>query len=77
MPISQSHKLIFLHSEFVTEAPVYLSYPHFYKADPKLLAAVEGLSPKKERHETFFKIQPVSVRRKNLKYTKSNNLIRY
>lgn len=48
-------------SIFVTEAPVYLSYPHFYKADPKLLAAVEGLSPKKEKHETFFKIQPVSV----------------
>ncbi|XP_059480406.1 scavenger receptor class B member 1 isoform X1 [Neocloeon triangulifer] len=40
------------------QAPVYLSYPHFYKADPKLLAAVEGLEPSKEKHGTFFKIQP-------------------
>ncbi|XP_058793511.1 scavenger receptor class B member 1 [Phymastichus coffea] len=39
-------------------APVYLSFPHFYKADPKLLDAVDGLNPMPELHETFFKIQP-------------------
>ncbi|KAK0181183.1 hypothetical protein PV327_003488 [Microctonus hyperodae] len=39
-------------------APVYLSFPHFYKADPKLLDAVDGLKPEKKLHETFFKIQP-------------------
>lgn len=39
-------------------APVYLSFPHFYKADPKLLEDVEGLSPDQEKHETFLKIQP-------------------
>lgn len=39
-------------------APVYLSWPHFYKADPELLNAVDGLSPDKELHETYFKIQP-------------------
>ncbi|VVC36119.1 CD36 family [Cinara cedri] len=39
-------------------APVYLSFPHFYNADPKLLDDVEGLSPDQEKHETFFKIQP-------------------
>ncbi|XP_043262068.1 scavenger receptor class B member 1 [Colletes gigas] len=38
-------------------APVYLSFPHFYKADPKLLDAVEGLKPDKELHGTYFKIQ--------------------
>ncbi|XP_076654149.1 scavenger receptor class B member debris buster [Halictus rubicundus] len=38
-------------------APVYLSFPHFYKADPKLLDAVEGLSPNQNKHETYFKIQ--------------------
>ncbi|XP_078035478.1 scavenger receptor class B member debris buster [Augochlora pura] len=38
-------------------APVYLSFPHFYKADPKLLDAVEGLKPNQEVHGTYFKIQ--------------------
>ncbi|XP_026680876.1 protein peste [Diaphorina citri] len=40
------------------DAPVFLSFPHFYKADPELLDAVEGLTPNQEKHETFFKIQP-------------------
>lgn len=39
-------------------APVYLSFPHFYKADPKLLDAVVGLKPVPKLHETYFKIQP-------------------
>lgn len=44
-----------------SDAPVYLSFPHFYNADPRLLDDVEGLSPDQEKHETFFKIQPVSI----------------
>ncbi|XP_075230512.1 scavenger receptor class B member debris buster isoform X2 [Lycorma delicatula] len=39
-------------------APVYLSFPHFYQADKELLESVEGLSPDQEKHETYFKIQP-------------------
>ncbi|CAK1546487.1 unnamed protein product [Leptosia nina] len=39
-------------------APVYLSYPHFYDADPTLLDQVEGLKPDKEKHESYFMIQP-------------------
>ncbi|XP_066584790.1 scavenger receptor class B member 1 [Prorops nasuta] len=39
-------------------APVYLSFPHFYKADTKLLNSVEGLKPVKKLHETYFKVQP-------------------
>lgn len=39
-------------------APVYLSFPHFYKADSKLLDAIDGLKPDKKLHETYFKIQP-------------------
>ncbi|XP_017756688.1 PREDICTED: scavenger receptor class B member 1 [Eufriesea mexicana] len=39
-------------------APVYLSFPHFYKADPNLLNAVHGLKPNRDIHETYFKIQP-------------------
>lgn len=40
------------------DAPVYLSFPHFYQADPLLLDEIEGLTPNKEEHETYFKIQP-------------------
>ena len=40
---------------------MYLSFPHFYKADPKLLEAVEGLKPVPALHETYFKIQPVKA----------------
>lgn len=39
-------------------APVYLSYPHFYDADPSLLEPFEGLKPDKQKHETYFMIQP-------------------
>lgn len=45
---------------FISGAPVYLSFPHFYKADPKLLDAIDGLKPVENLHETYFKIQPVS-----------------
>lgn len=45
---------------FILGAPVYLSFPHFYKADPKLLDAIEGLKPIEKLHGSYFKIQPVS-----------------
>ncbi|XP_011875402.1 PREDICTED: scavenger receptor class B member 1 [Vollenhovia emeryi] len=38
-------------------APVYLSFPHFYQADPKLLDDIEGLKPVEKLHGTYFKIQ--------------------
>lgn len=37
---------------------MYMSYPHFYKADPVYLAAVEGLKPEKEKHEFFMTLEP-------------------
>lgn len=40
--------------------PIALSYPHFYKSDPSLLEAVEGLEPRAEDHESYFFIQPQS-----------------
>lgn len=43
----------------IAGAPVYISNPHFYLADPNLLEEVEGLSPNKSLHESYFKIQPV------------------
>jgi len=41
-------------------APVYISNPHFFESHPDLLNSVEGLKPEREKHETYFKIQPVS-----------------
>lgn len=51
---------------FSSGAPVYLSFPHFYKADPKLLDAVDGLKPIENLHQTYFKIQPVSKTRRQV-----------
>jgi len=39
-------------------APIALSYPHFYQADPHYLNAVEGLKPQKEKHEFYVDISP-------------------
>lgn len=39
---------------------MYLSNPHFFQADPSLIAEVEGLKPNKSLHHTYFKINPVS-----------------
>lgn len=39
---------------------MYISNPHFYLADPKLLEAVDGLKPNQSLHESYFKIQPVN-----------------
>ncbi|KAL3270637.1 hypothetical protein HHI36_021168 [Cryptolaemus montrouzieri] len=40
------------------DAPVYISFPHFYNADPSLRKPFEGLYPSKDKHESYFKIQP-------------------
>ncbi|XP_031330382.1 scavenger receptor class B member 1-like isoform X1 [Photinus pyralis] len=40
------------------DAPVYLSFPHFYNADASLLKSIDGLEPIKEKHENYVKIQP-------------------
>ncbi|XP_046615004.1 scavenger receptor class B member 1 [Neodiprion virginianus] len=38
--------------------PAAMSMPHFYKADPSLLEAVDGLKPDEERHDTRIILQP-------------------
>ncbi|XP_026876691.2 scavenger receptor class B member 1 isoform X2 [Electrophorus electricus] len=40
------------------KSPVFISHPHFYNADPALLATVNGLSPNKEDHSLFIDIHP-------------------
>jgi hypothetical protein len=42
-------------------APLFLSHPHFYNADPVLAEAVLGLSPNSKEHSLFLDIHPVSA----------------
>lgn len=42
-------------------APIVVSFPHFYQADPKYINGVEGLNPNKEEHETYLDLQPVWI----------------
>lgn len=35
-----------------------MSYPHFYRSDPSLLAAVDGLNPDPEKHSSEIVLQP-------------------
>ncbi|XP_059682821.1 lysosome membrane protein 2 isoform X2 [Gavia stellata] len=41
-------------------APIFLSAPHFYQADQKFIEDIEGMHPKKEDHETFLDINPLT-----------------
>eukprot|EP00092_Neocalanus_flemingeri_P072462 GFUD01089209.1.p1 GENE.GFUD01089209.1~~GFUD01089209.1.p1 ORF type:complete len:607 (+),score=119.83 GFUD01089209.1:142-1962(+) len=39
-------------------APIALSFPHFYQADPSFREAVEGLRPNKTLHQFYVDIEP-------------------
>jgi len=40
-------------------APVFISFPHFYLADPYYASRIKsGLNPDKSKHETYFRIEP-------------------
>uniref|UniRef100_A0A7G3AVF2 Putative plasma membrane glycoprotein cd36 n=1 Tax=Lutzomyia longipalpis TaxID=7200 RepID=A0A7G3AVF2_LUTLO len=39
-------------------SPVFVSFPHFYAADPFYLDQVEGINPSREKHEFFLTIEP-------------------
>ncbi|XP_042276486.1 lysosome membrane protein 2a isoform X1 [Thunnus thynnus] len=41
-------------------APIVVSFPHFYQADPKYIEAIDGLHPNKEEHETYLDLQPTT-----------------
>ncbi|XP_028131546.1 scavenger receptor class B member 1 [Diabrotica virgifera virgifera] len=40
------------------DSPVYISFPHFLDADSSLSEPFEGLTPNRDKHESYFKIQP-------------------
>lgn len=41
-------------------APAFVSYPHFYLADPYYLEGLEGLEPVREKHETYLVVEPTA-----------------
>nr|XP_033810871.1 scavenger receptor class B member 1 isoform X2 [Geotrypetes seraphini] len=41
-------------------APLFLSFPHFYNADPVFLQAVDGLSPSADLHSLFLDLHPLT-----------------
>ncbi|NWS67118.1 SCRB1 protein, partial [Crotophaga sulcirostris] len=41
-------------------APMFISHPHFYNADPVLVDAVEGLHPSKDQHALFLDVHPMT-----------------
>ncbi|NXK85810.1 SCRB1 protein, partial [Formicarius rufipectus] len=41
-------------------APMFISHPHFYNADPFLLNTVKGLHPNKEQHALFLDVHPMT-----------------
>uniref|UniRef100_A0A1B0GGT1 Plasma membrane glycoprotein cd36 n=1 Tax=Lutzomyia longipalpis TaxID=7200 RepID=A0A1B0GGT1_LUTLO len=42
-------------------SPVFVSFPHFYAADPFYLDQVEGINPSREKHEFFLTIEPMGI----------------
>uniref|UniRef100_A0A8D8BL22 Scavenger receptor class B member 1 n=2 Tax=Culex pipiens TaxID=7175 RepID=A0A8D8BL22_CULPI len=40
--------------------PIALSYPHFHDGDPRLISQVDGLSPNKTLHSSYFMINALS-----------------
>lgn len=47
-----------LNATKASNIPVFISFPHFYLADPSLVAAIEGLNPQKEIHQTYLDVEP-------------------
>ncbi|XP_063745278.1 lysosome membrane protein 2-like isoform X2 [Eleginops maclovinus] len=41
-------------------APVVASFPHFYLGDEKYVAAIEGMSPQREHHQTYLDLNPTT-----------------
>jgi len=39
-------------------APAFISFPHFYNADPALTEAISGINPNQKSHENYIDIHP-------------------
>lgn len=47
-------------------SPVFMSFPHFYNADPFYLDQIQGMKPDKDKHQFFMAFEPVSKNCDNL-----------
>lgn len=52
---------VLFHYYFIVGAPIVMSFPHYYKADPVMLETIDGLHPKRENHEFYIDIQKASI----------------
>jgi hypothetical protein len=41
-------------------APAFVSFPHFYQADPSYVSNIIGLNPSQDLHEFYLAVEPVS-----------------
>ncbi|XP_041066844.1 lysosome membrane protein 2-like [Carcharodon carcharias] len=41
-------------------APIFISFPHFYNGDQRLVSAIGGMKPDMETHQTFLDIEPMT-----------------
>lgn len=39
-------------------SPVFMSYPHFYKADPYYVEQIDGMMPEQDKHEFYMVLEP-------------------
>ena len=42
------------------ESPVFVSYPHFYLADPFYTSQVDGMNPVKDKHQFIINLEKAS-----------------
>ncbi|KAJ8978291.1 hypothetical protein NQ317_012662 [Molorchus minor] len=42
-----------------SNSPTFLSFPHFYGADPYYLNTIEGMKPDKKKHEFYITVEPI------------------
>lgn len=45
-------------------APVFMSFPHFFNADPYYQDQIEGMSPNKEKHQFSMTLEEVKIHTK-------------
>lgn len=41
-------------------SPAFMSFPHFYAADPYYLNQVEGMNPSRDKHEFYITLEPMT-----------------
>ncbi|CAH1156006.1 unnamed protein product [Phaedon cochleariae] len=56
-------------------SPSFLSFPHFYAADPSYRAAMKGMRPDREKHQFYITMEPKSAIVMNIQATMQLNML--